>query len=376
MKHTDFNLYVGAETGILKGININNQNVIVKNFHNLKKLDKQEEICSLAWGDSEETDVLIGIRCQKVRTFDSEFNCFSSCMETLAGSGPIVGVARFEGALVTAAESGTVKVWRTREKESKAIEFESGGGGKNIARMRQNPTKPSVFAIGGQENTLRLWDLANPEKPLFKAKNVKNDFLNLRVPIWISDIAFLQDSERIATTSRHSHIRVYSPKEQLRPVIDFTFEDEPLTSLSTANKEWEVVVGSGRGRLGLFDLRQRRIVHSMKGLVGGIRDVVCHKTRPYVASVSLDRHLRIHELNTKKLLFKVYLKSRLNSILMRSSFALDETEELEIKEEMQTPVPKGDDSIEEITISDDENDDIWNNMECVSGNASKKLKYT
>jgi hypothetical protein len=36
----DFNVFVGAETGILKGVNVNRKMCISKNFHNLKSLQK------------------------------------------------------------------------------------------------------------------------------------------------------------------------------------------------------------------------------------------------------------------------------------------------------------------------------------------------
>ena len=39
----DFNVFAGAETGILKGVNVNRKMCISKNFHNLKSLDKVRE---------------------------------------------------------------------------------------------------------------------------------------------------------------------------------------------------------------------------------------------------------------------------------------------------------------------------------------------
>jgi hypothetical protein len=36
----DFNVFVGTETGILKGVNVNRKMCISKNFHNLKSLQK------------------------------------------------------------------------------------------------------------------------------------------------------------------------------------------------------------------------------------------------------------------------------------------------------------------------------------------------
>ena len=35
---------------------------------------------------------------------------------------------------------------------------------------------------------------------------VRPDMLDLRVPVWVSDIAFLEDSRRVATCHRHSAV--------------------------------------------------------------------------------------------------------------------------------------------------------------------------
>ncbi|XP_042226551.1 WD repeat-containing protein 74-like [Homarus americanus] len=75
--------------------------------------------------------------------------------------------------------------------------------------MRQNPGTPSLIATGGKENDLQLWDLQHPEEPTFKAKNVKPDMLELRVPVWVTDAAFLEDQRTLAVSSRHKHVRVF-----------------------------------------------------------------------------------------------------------------------------------------------------------------------
>ena len=62
----DFNVFVGAETGILKGINVHSKGNIVKNFHNLKSLDKQFEITCASFGDGE-GEILMGLRNQSVK---------------------------------------------------------------------------------------------------------------------------------------------------------------------------------------------------------------------------------------------------------------------------------------------------------------------
>ena len=68
MKDTevDFNVFVGAETGILKGVNVHNKGNIAKNFHNLKSLDKEYEITCASFGDGE-GEILMGLRNQSVK---------------------------------------------------------------------------------------------------------------------------------------------------------------------------------------------------------------------------------------------------------------------------------------------------------------------
>ena len=46
---------------------------------------------------------------------------------------------------------------------------------------------PIVFAVGGRENDLALYDIETKEA-VFRGRNVPNDFLSLRVPIWVADM--------------------------------------------------------------------------------------------------------------------------------------------------------------------------------------------
>ena len=77
----DFNVFVGAETGILKGININNKTNISKNFHNLSNLQKEFEITCLSFGESQ-NEILLGLRNQTVKVYDVQFRSFSQSLET------------------------------------------------------------------------------------------------------------------------------------------------------------------------------------------------------------------------------------------------------------------------------------------------------
>lgn len=49
------------------------------------------------------------------------------------------------------------------------------------------------------------------------------------------------------------------------------------------------------------------MVCKYKGFAGSIRGIAAHSQSPYVASCSIDRFVRLHDLNTKQLLKKVIL---------------------------------------------------------------------
>ncbi|XP_003375268.1 WD repeat-containing protein 74 [Trichinella spiralis] len=148
-------------------------------------------------------------------------------------------------------------------------------------------------------------------------EEVRNDFLDLRVPVWIRDIAFVSENV-LATCTAYGQIRSYDTRcGQRRPVVDFQwFEDSSFTAM-TNHEDDKIIAGDTRGRVGLFDLRAKvKLVHIFKGFNGGVTSLQCHETLPYVVSSSIDRFVRVHELETKKMLYKVYCKSRINHVIL------------------------------------------------------------
>jgi ribosome biogenesis protein NSA1 len=52
----------------------------------------------------------------------------------------------------------------------------------------------------------------------------------------------------------------------------------------------------------------------LKGAGGSVRSLSLHPEEPLIASVGLDRWLRVHHTGTKKQLAKVYLKQQLTGV--------------------------------------------------------------
>ncbi|XP_046614373.1 WD repeat-containing protein 74 isoform X1 [Neodiprion virginianus] len=325
----DLNVFVGGTTGAFKGLKVNERTCIAKNIQSLIAITDDQEITTMAWGDQEEKEILIGSGSKgipSVKIYDTEYSAFTSSFNCDGGKGKIKGISRFNeahdfifSAVITAVETGHVKLWRYNESEQISI-----NAGENLQRMRHSIVNKNIIATGGRENPLKLFDLEKQEK-VFIEKNVPPDICQLRMPVWVSDLIFLPNTSSVVTASKYGHVRLYDPRStQRRPLINLEIKDEALTTIAAAHKEKHVVVGSGKGRMNLIDLRNPgKILNTYKGFTGGVTDLACSQLHPLITSVSLDRHLRIHHLETKQLLKEVYLVFSLNAVLLRSNFSLE-----------------------------------------------------
>lgn len=426
----DFNVFVGAETGILKGVNVNKKGNIIKNFHNLKGLEKQFEITCSTFGDGE-GEILMGLRNQTVKVYDVQFRSFSQCIDTPGGTGPLVGVARHDDTIVTACESGIVSYWKYDHKTSfDPIGFEVNRMGKlksgdlgefkdeeerekhrvklregrTLGRMKQSPFVKNQIGLGGKETDLQIWDLSRPEEPVFRAKNVKPDFLELRQGVWVSDLAWLTP-DTVAVCSRYGEIRKYDVRiggKQRRPVAEVVWEEVSKGQGRVSNTaiaalgEDQVIVGTSQGKLGLWDWRagagHQGVVRKYGGCVGAVREISTQPGNKYFCAVGLDRYLRVwqHGAGGKLPLYKLYLKSRLNSVLMTREFnpEAERKEETNKAKEIEAAGSEEDDCVEILDSSaedvklavakeePEEEDDIWDNMVVIDKKKRKSKDET
>lgn len=158
-------------------------------------------------------------------------------------------------------------------------------------------------------------------------------------------------------------VHVFDPSSpQRRPVLEVEYSEYPLTALSLPAAGDTVVVGNTHGQIAMLDLRKGLVRGCLKGLAGGVRWLQCHPSRPVVASCGLDRFLRIHSLEDRKLQHKVYLKSRLNCLLLSSRDLEDGREggeTQEVKEEVK-----------------EEEDEVWDAMEQVEEEEQRPKRKT
>ncbi|TPX59814.1 hypothetical protein PhCBS80983_g02190 [Powellomyces hirtus] len=245
-----------------------------------------------------------------------------------------------------------------------------------IFRTRVHPQHPHLLATGGDERDLTLWNLreqkltADPQSipklaSFWTAKNVKNDFLNIRVPVWITEILFLDSSEtRIMTGTGHHQIRVYDTAKARRPIININVGTHPIRAIAAShveNAEDEIVkavVSDTTGQLMQINVdlqgTSAKVAGKYAGLSGAVTDVAIPKGTGTVVTVGLDRFVKVFELeDDRKLVSKVYLKQRLNCVLV------DDPEATE------SGGPDGEAEGGEVRHdeSEEEDDEVWGQIE-------------
>eukprot|EP00669_Euglena_mutabilis_P011709 TRINITY_DN6320_c0_g1_i1.p1 TRINITY_DN6320_c0_g1~~TRINITY_DN6320_c0_g1_i1.p1 ORF type:complete len:437 (+),score=119.52 TRINITY_DN6320_c0_g1_i1:39-1313(+) len=187
-----------------------------------------------------------------------------------------------------------------------------------------------VLAFGGKENDLKLWDAAT-QRITWRAKNIANTTLDLRVPVYVAAAAFTwpERQDQIVVATGYSHVRIYDTRQGRRPVHDIrAFEDEgrkTAIARHSAFAEHEVYVGDAMGQIYCMDLR--------KGLgtgnatcgrfkpshTGSIRALVPHPLQPCVASSGLGRKVLVHDVKSRSLVSKAYMKQKCTALVFSSA---------------------------------------------------------
>lgn len=112
--------------------------------------------------------------------------------------------------------------------------------------LEDTDTDKYIFAYGGEENLIKLVEIDSSFqslKQIWEAKNVKNDRLDMRVPVWPMALRFLEPSPsktekgklnyQFAAITRWSHLTKYSTQHGRKPFaqIDLLPNREPLSQM-------------------------------------------------------------------------------------------------------------------------------------------------
>jgi len=360
-------LYIGSETGILKRVDVEQKTW--NNVNKVEKIDKEKEIVALCWNDSQETEI-----CQALRNCSVEILSDGSVRKVLdlsGGEGIFKGFDKIDDDYLTCTEKGSMRLWSSNaeQKLEKSV-------GSNVCCMRINPVDQKHVATGGKENELKIWNLDELQQPIFTAKNPPHDWLNLRKPVWVLDAAFLPETNHVVTSTSYHQIRVYDPAAQRRPVAEISFGESPITTISCRSNKQQIMIGNSQGHMALVDLRGKgHVVQQYKGSLGGVRQVLCDPSGDVVFSCGLDRFLRIHDVDSRELVNKFYLKSRLNCLLLQShQSAVSQQVTSEDQSQLHSTTSQSS-PLRKESIVEDEDEVMWSNMEVITdGKLKRKSK--
>lgn len=192
-----------------------------------------------------------------------------------------------------------------------------------------------VWDLSSANQEASLKQKEDPEKlmPVWKAKNVANDSLDMRVRVHVTVIIWMskENYTDIAIATAYSQIRVYNTNKQKRPILDFQkCGTHPIKTLvHTRNKyalshpslsllifscvimNSEFVYSDTLGNVSAINSTNGVQTGKFKGVAGAVIDLFACEKYPYLVTVSLDRRCKVFEEQGQRRIVKdVCLSSR------------------------------------------------------------------
>ncbi|CCD25516.1 ribosome biosynthesis protein NSA1 NDAI_0F01980 [Naumovozyma dairenensis CBS 421] len=259
----------------------------------------------------------------------------------------------------------------------------------------EKPQEKYVFAYGGEENLIKLVEINSnftEIKQIWEAKNVKNDTLDLRVPVWPIGVKFLRPFEKEGSDFKNqlnyqflavthwSHLGKYRTVHGRKPMeyIDLLPDREPLTSFILSGNDLsrlgnlqssdfadaKFFISDTKKNVFQFNSTGRLLKKFGKGEITGASSYINVYGNKYLLQGGLDRYVRVFDLQHGNSLSKVYLGGKINFITV-----LDTDEVVvPVKEDAKSKKAKKRKMLEEETEQDA--DKLWDQLDT----SSKKSK--
>ena len=369
-------IYAGCVTGYLKGCFLASRSH--HNLNELQNVNSSLEIKCMTWKNYNESEIITGQRDNSIVNYSmGQGKAAPISMDLPNDVGIIRNLKSHDHLIMAAFSKGLIKCQTIDAVDENTVDgdlssYEDIEAGSDLFCMDHNRYFPSLILSGGKENPLKIWDLSTPNTPLFTAKNVRNDWLNLTVPTWVTKAEFFSQSKKVVTGTAKAHIRMYDPSSpQRRPVIDIdSQESSPITALALRpNSDFQVIAGTGKGSLFSVDLRKKAVVKNYKGVKGGVTDLKFHPTMPFFATSSIDRHVYCFDADAPKhaKCSSVYAVSQINCLLFSSLWTSDK-KVVERSEETADNISRtGETQSSAINGSDEEEETegLWDSMSVV-----------
>lgn len=198
-----------------------------------------------------------------------------------------------------------------------------------------HPKLRSIVAVGGQERELEILELEWPEKEekgsaksVWEARNVKADQLQLRSPVWIKRIFFLDCEEegayKLLVVTRYGQFREYETKLARRPRRAATISQHPLLACEAGlgDAAGTVVASDAKTSTFVVTMKDLKMQGKLAGSTGAVQAL--NAFEGLMATGGLDRYVRVFDLATRAVEAKVYVGTQITAVLVLDGFTEEE----------------------------------------------------
>jgi hypothetical protein len=196
-----------------------------------------------------------------------------------------------------------------------------------------NSFNENNFYLLYQNKTLLSYDLIK-NKIDFTAKNLPNDELSLKIPIYDSDLIEIQNNTRsFYVSTGYGEIRMYDKKASSKPILNSKIFKNKINKITLCKNNNYLIVGDTKGNCHMLDIRKNfNICKNFKGNNGSIRIVLnCQEYNSAVIG-GFDRYIKWYDYENN-INEQVFVKNRLTSGIIVDIEEKMEIEENEIENE-------------------------------------------
>ena len=194
-----------------------------------------------------------------------------------------------------------------------------------------NSFNENNFYLLYQNKTLLSYDLIK-NKIDFTAKNLPNDELSLKIPIYDSDLIEIQNNPRLFYVSTgYGEIRMYDKKASSKPILNSKILKNKINKITLCKNDNYLIIGDTKGNCHMLDIRKNfNICKNFKGNNGSIRIILNCKEYNSAIIGGFDRYIKWYDYENN-INDQVFVKNRLTSGIIVDIEEKMETEENEIE---------------------------------------------